>query len=313
MVNQFFLDALCLISIVGIWPRFIESQWIKTTQITLPFPLPENCHNLKVVQISDLHIGAHTSTAFLHKILNRVIEQKPDLIVCTGDYLCNGQIAQKDLLLFFFKALQAPLGVYAVLGNHDFEKSLTINSAGDYDIEIKRHSSPLIKGLKRLFKPINLSKIVSENAKQLNPHAELLQIFQEASINLLNNRTVSVLDLINITGVGEHMAGQVNPEVAFSNYDPTLPGIVLAHNPDTFPFLKQFPGQLVLSGHTHGGEINLPWIWRCLNPMENTKYKQGLFLEETKRLYVSRGLGGEIPFRFNARPEIVAFNLVREV
>jgi predicted MPP superfamily phosphohydrolase len=97
--------------------------------------------------------------------------------------------------------------------------------------------------------------------------------------------------------------------LAFQGYDNNLPGIILVHNPDAFTQLKAHPGHLILAGHTHGAQINLPWFRNRFCRLENPRYKRGLFQEDGKMMYVSRGLGAVFPLRFNAPPEIVSMTL----
>lgn len=86
---QFCWDAWCCLSIVGIWPRFIEPRLLSKTYLTLPLPhLPNKLSGLKVAQFSDLHLHPQVSDHFLQKIQNAVASFEPDLILFTGDFLC---------------------------------------------------------------------------------------------------------------------------------------------------------------------------------------------------------------------------------
>lgn len=306
----FLWDAFCFATVFGIWPRFIEPRLLKTTQVKCSFSLPSNRSSFKIVQISDLHFHQNVDQNFLQKLKIGVLKQAPDLIVITGDFLCYGQLDDPLILKNYLKDLKAPFGTYAVLGNHDYSGAIGINANGDYDV-IESHPAPFKAGFSRLFKPVTLTGKVTDTAKALKPHPELLQILHDTSIQLLNNRTVQVEDLFNISGVGEHMAGQVDVIATFENYSKALPGILLAHNPDAIPLLKEKPGQMILCGHTHGGQINLPWIRRRFAALEHPQYYKGLFHENQKMIYVSRGIGGTLPFRFNAVPEIVSITLTK--
>lgn len=301
-------DAFCFASLFGIWPRFIEPKLLKITRITLPFPLLQP--TFKILQISDLHFHGRINKNFLNRLKKSISKESPDLIAITGDFLCHGQLDDPSGFEQFLSGLKAPFGIFAALGNHDYSKGIGINSCGDYDI-VESSPAPFKEGFSRLFHTTRLSKKVSESVRKLTPHPELLNILNRSSIHLLNNRSVQVENLFNISGVGEHMAGCVDVESAFENYSEKLPGIVLAHNPDAIPLLKKTPGNVILCGHTHGGEVNLPWIWKRFTALENPKYRSGLFHEDEKAIYVSRGVGGTFPFRFNAIPEIVSITLKR--
>lgn len=302
-------DAFCFASVFGIWPRFIEPKLLKITHLTLPFPILQP--TFKILQISDLHFHGRVNDKFLNRLKKAISSESPDLIAITGDFLCHGELDDPSGLEEFLSGLKAPFGTYAVLGNHDYSKGIGINNEGDYDI-VKSPQAPFKEGFSRLFHTTRLSRKVSESVRQLEPHPELINILKQSSIQLLNNKSVQVENLFNISGVGEHMAGRVDLGSAFKNYSEKLPGVVLAHNPDAIPALMNSPGNVILCGHTHGGEVNLPWIWKRFTALENPKYRSGLFHEDQKAIYVSRGVGGTFPFRFNAIPEIVSITLTQK-
>lgn len=301
-----FWDAFCISTLLGIWPRFIEPFLVKTTHLTVPI-LTKN-DRLKIVQISDLHFNPEIKPKFLNKVIEKIAKESPDLIVITGDFICNGSMSEPGLLRNFLKNLKSKFGIFAVLGNHDYNFGLNINADGDYDI-VKIAEKPALSGIKRLLQVSKVSGKTTQAAEAVHPHPDLFQILEEVQVKLLDNCTVQIDDIINLTGLGELMAGSVRPEIAFKAFDKELPGVVLVHNPDGAAKLKTFPGDLILSGHTHGGQINLPWIWKRFTAMENPSYKSGLYQLENKRLYISRGVGGVVPFRFNAVPEIVSITL----
>ena len=86
--------------------------------------------------------------------------------------------------------------------------------------------------------------------------------------------------------------------------------IVLAHSPDQLEWARQADGDLMLAGHTHGGQIRLPLIGPVLSPsLKGVHYASGLFYEPPTILNVSRGLSGEVPLRMNCTPEIVHLTL----
>lgn len=316
--SQHFTDFLwnlwCVISIVGIWPRFIEPNLLLTTPLTLPIQkLPADLEGLKILQFSDLHISPSTTDFFIQSLIRKIKSLKPDLIVFTGDFLCYSKFGDKEKLRYLLTALSAPYGCYAVLGNHDYAKTISINSEGEYDIQ-ENTSSLISKGFARLTAKTVLKKRTTERAKAVEPHAELISLIQETPFLLLNNEThfVSIKDSgLNISGLGEYTLGRCQPELAFRNYDYNYPGITLLHNPDAFPLLNAYPSDIVLSGHTHGGQVNLPWLWKKFTLLENMKYKKGLFHVGNKWLYVSRGVGSVMPFRWFAPPEIVTITLER--
>lgn len=305
MLRNILWDAFCFTSIFGIWPRFIEPKLLSKSSFDVD--LPKAKHALKIIQLSDLHFHEAVNQNFLNKVTRRVLKESPDLILITGDFLCMGRMADAKQLKDFLLSLKARLGIYAVLGNHDYTEGLNINDAGFYDT-VKPLSVPALSGFKRLWTVPVVKGVATAAAKAVSPNPELLQVLHETSVTLLDNETVQI-DGMNLTGLGDLMADAVHPKKAFSNYDAALPGIILAHNPDTVTRLENSPGDLVLSGHTHGGQINLPWLWKRFTAMENRQFKSGMHRVHNKSLFISRGLGGVIPFRFNTVPELVMITI----
>lgn len=297
-------DSWCILSVVGIWPRYIEPKILKTNKFTIKCSVEGN---LKIAAFSDLHFNPSLSDKFLAKITSQVMKFKPDLIFFLGDFLCDGHLYQKERLEKFLNTFSAPLGCFAVLGNHDYAEPVSINEHGEYDItERESHFS---KAFTRIFNNIELKAISTERALNVKDHDELIDLLYSTPFKLLNNHSEVVGDSVNIVGLGEYSLGKAHPKIAFKHYCENLPGIVLVHNPDMIPRLEEFPGQIILCGHTHGGQINLPWIWKKLTVMEHLKYKEGLIEENGKTLYITRGVGSVKQFRWNAPPELCLITL----
>lgn len=311
-VNHRLWDLSCLASLIGIWPRFIEPKLIFTTHKTLPIDaLPQALHGLKILQISDLHLHPNISDAFLEKLISKSHLLRPDMIVCTGDFLCHGRLNEPQRLRAFLQRLQAPYGCYAVLGNHDYAGYVTINPQGEYDT-LPPPSSAVASAFKRLSKTVALTKTFTERVKQIPLHAGLVALLAETPFKLLHNDTLNIHvkdTMLNICGLGEYMAGKLLAKEAFRNYDKQYPGLILLHNPDGIPHLQAYPGDVVLCGHTHGGQINLPWLWKKFTLLENHQFKKGLFKVANKWIYINRGIGSVLPLRCFSPPEILLLTL----
>jgi predicted MPP superfamily phosphohydrolase len=307
--DHLLFDLFCCATVVGIWPRFIEPELLTVTNIKAA--LPKLRRPIKILQLSDLHFGPFASDRLMQKVLQKAIDLQPDLIVLTGDFLCYGRMQTKDKILAFLKALRAPLGIFAILGNHDYIGGITVNSEGDY--AVSSPSSTILKGVSLLFKKARLTGRALQSALKAEPHPELLALLRQANVELLVNRTMVVDDVFNLSGIPEYMTGQVDLTSTYKQYDKDLPGVMLAHNPDAIPSLLPGPSSLILSGHTHGGQINLPWFKGRFTLMEHPRYFSGFLQEEGKTIYISRGLGSVMPFRFNAPHEVVLIELTKEV
>lgn len=307
-------DLWCFLSIIGIWPRFIEPYIIKTQSIKLSIPhLPLGLSKLRIVHFSDLHFYPRLPQHFLQRLLNNIEKLQPDLIVFTGDFICYSHLDEPDRLAQFLTSVKnlAPLGVWSVLGNHDYSQFASINEEGIYAL-VDKNPETITRALKRLWNPPQVPK----QAQKLDvyPHANLVNLIQASGWNLLHNQTQQLSlpqGRLNICGFGEYMMGDVDIEATFKNYDHNTAGIILLHNPDAIPLLTNQPGGLILSGHTHGGQVNLPWIRKRFSLMQYPEYKHGLIPFENKWVYVTRGVGSVLPFRWFAPPEIVLIELNR--
>jgi predicted MPP superfamily phosphohydrolase len=306
-------DAWCIISGIGIWPRYIEPRLLKISQIALPVPdLSTELVGLRILHFSDLHWNSQFSLYFQRKLIRKANALKPDLILFTGDFLCCSKLENPKGLREILESLRARVGCFAVLGNHDYARFVTVNEQGDYDIERSTSVSMISKGFKRLFQPVSLTKRVTLQAQQVEQHAELMALLKQTPFQLLNNVTQRVAyhgSWINICGLGEYSLGRCHPEVAFHDYDIRYPGIILSHHPDALEILRHYPGEIILSGHTHGGQVNLPGLWKRFTRIENLEFKRGLKRIGEKWAYINRGISSVMKFRWFAAPELTLLTL----
>lgn len=294
----------CLVSVIGIWPRFIEPNLLKVSHLKLGLT---GLKDVRILQISDLHFNAHFPKFFQKKIIQRINTLSPDLIVFTGDFLCYAKTNHLDGIKKFLCQLKATHGCFAILGNHDYAEFVSVNDQGQYDI-VKTHSSTIIRGFQRLFSPPKLVGEVTKKAQAVGMNEPLLAMLKETPFKVLHNETIQLSirnQTFNLTGVGEYSLGKCDPKNAFKNYCLEHPGIILSHHPDSIKILKDFPGNIILSGHTHGGQINLPWIWKKFTLMEDMTLIKGLIHTHNKTIYINRGLGSALHFRWFSQPEVL--------
>jgi predicted MPP superfamily phosphohydrolase len=305
-------DIWCIASVIGIWPRYIEPKLISITQLPLKISkLHPSLNHLKILQFSDLHFQKCTSASLLKKLSAKIQSCNPDIIVFTGDFLCSSQLQDPNRLTEFLCSLKAPYGCYAILGNHDYQHYVSITQNGDYDV-IDNKSVTMRKGWKRLLSTITLTKRTTPRAAEVPLNNNLVNLLKKTPFILLHNETsiVPIRDtFINICGVGEYVLNRCEPKIAFKNYNKNFPGIVLAHNPDGVPKLLEYPGDIILCGHTHGGQINLPWMWKKFTLLENFNLKRGLKSLRNKTIYINRGVGAVMPFRWFSIPELTLITL----
>ncbi|AGT64437.1 UDP-2,3-diacylglucosamine diphosphatase LpxG [Chlamydia trachomatis] len=306
-----------------VWANHLEPNLLRVTRLNWNLPKKfAHLHGLRIIQISDLHLNHSTPDAFLKKVSRRISSLSPDILVFTGDFVCRAKVETPERLKHFLCSLHAPLGCFACLGNHDYATYVSRDIHGKINTISAMNSRPL----KRAFTSVYQSLFASsrnEFADTLNPqipNPHLVSILRNTPFQLLHNQSATLSDTINIVGLGDFFAKQFDPKKAFTDYNPTLPGIILSHNPDTIHHLQDYPGDVVFSGHSHGPQISLPWpkfantITNKLSGLENPELARGLFSfpEESRLLYVNRGLGGWKRIRFCSPPEICLMRCLYE-
>ena len=153
------------------------------------------------------------------------------------------------------------------------------------------------------------------NHDHRNKNFRDLNIFlKESKIEILNNESRKIergKDYIYLIGVADPHLGYDDIEKAMKGIEGNAPKILLAHSPEIFRKINEKDIDLVLVGHTHGGQINIPIFADLILPLKyDKKYKSGLFKENSIYLYVNRGTGETIlPIRINAFPEVTLIEL----
>jgi hypothetical protein len=246
-------------------------------EIKIP-DLHRDLSGFKILQISDIHAGNLITDEYLSRPLEIIKNIKADIMVVTGDIIDNNNyflpIAGK-----FFTALENhfPQGIYGILGNHDFidNGEFIYKSLVKTPIHILKNESILIK---RGYGKFNLTGLVYPERFQKGRSEYLMNTFSLTSEKLNKN----------------------------------IPSIVLNHYPADFDdLISKSRADLVLSGHTHGGQIRLfNDSSSSIIPETIIKYISGFYRNGNSQLYVNRGLGHWYPLRINCPPEITLITLV---
>jgi hypothetical protein len=262
----------------GAYAHYVEPFWPAVERLDLDLPdLAPALQGLRVVQISDLHLGSPGPFDYLRAQVERCRALEPELMVVTGDFIHAADLRWSQALVSLLRPLQAPLGVFAILGNHDFG-------------------------------------VWAPNPRPRGPAiaARIEQLLLEAGLIVLRNGAQVVMRgdaALQLVGIDDQWSGYCDPDQAFADADPDLPTVVLTHNPDTVPSLKDKRYDWALCGHTHGGQVQIPLIGAPILPIKHRHYDAGRFETDGHRLYVNRGLGSLYGVRFNCRPEITVFTL----
>ena len=250
--------------------------------------LPASFRGLKVVQISDIHSGSFTNKDAVQKGVEKIMNEKPDIILFTGD-LVNDRSTEMDNFMDVFRELKAPLGVYSVLGNHDY---------GDYtNWESPAEKRTNMERLKRVHADLGWRLMLDENT-QIERNGEI----------------ISLLGVQNISGKsGFRSYGDLSK--AYRGVEEHHFKILLSHDPSHWDseVVKKFPDiDLMLSGHTHGFQFGVEIPGFKWSPVQYV-YKQwaGHYVQGSQQLYVNRGFGFlAYPGRVGILPEITVIELV---
>jgi predicted MPP superfamily phosphohydrolase len=133
------------------------------------------------------------------------------------------------------------------------------------------------------------------------------RLLEESGIQLLHNRSVRVQvgnQKVTLVGVGDLWTDEVRPQRAWSGMDTRYPAVLLAHNPDTKDVVARLPWDLMLSGHTHGGQVRIPFEGAPFAPVEDKRYVAGLKPWGSRLIHVTRGVGNLGGVRLGCRPEV---------
>lgn len=274
---------------LGLGKGFYDSTHWQVELVRVPVRirnLPAPLRGLKIGLLTDLHSSFIVSRSVIERAARLVMSENPDVIVMTGDFISGstkflsgsvGSFNEKHLAdcVSALSSLKAPLGIYGVLGNHDFWSG-----------------------------PEAVKKICERFTAQ-------------QGMVWLRNRNVALHKgegILHLLGVDDYWEPTCSLGAACTGLQPESVKILLSHNPDVNEEidLSRQRIDLVLSGHTHGGQVAMPLIGQPVLPSKfGQKYRAGLVADGERQTYVSRGVGCLLaPIRFNCRPEATVLTLL---
>lgn len=258
-----------------------EPRFLPVTRLRFPVRgLPLELSGFRIVQLTDFHHGAWVPLNFIKKTIAITNDLKPDLIVLTGDYV-TGSSAFFAPVIEQLAELRATSGVLAVLGNHDWWEGVDVCRE-----EFTKAGIPLIDNDVRF---VGLDRSITTHPA---PNG------------------------LCIGGVGDLWEHQVDFQAALRGAPTEMPRILLSHNPDAAELAaladERTRVDLMLSGHTHGGQIRLPFLGTPVVPSKyGQKYARGLVQGPYCPVYIGRGIGlSVLPLRLGIPPEILEVELV---
>lgn len=261
----------------------------RVRKVRLRFPnLPDAFKGLKIAQLSDIHSGSFSNKPAVSKGVDMVLNEKPDLILFTGD-LVNDRATEMENYHDLFSKIKAPMGVYSTLGNHDY---------GDYvEWDSEQEKAANLEDLKQIQAKMGWKLLMNEHV-----------IFER------DGQKIALIGIEN-WGAKARFPKYGKLDVAYKGTE-TIPfKILMSHDPSHWDAqVRPEYGaiDLTLAGHTHGMQfgVELPHFkWSPIQYM----YKQwaGLYQEGKQYLYVNRGYGFlGYPGRVGILPEITVFELI---
>jgi predicted MPP superfamily phosphohydrolase len=234
--------------------------------------LDKDLDGYTIVHLSDMHIGAMTPKWWGRRWIDRANEERADAVVVTGDMVTSGVAFHEDIAELV-GALEAKDGVFVSMGNHDY--------FGE--------GEPLI-GL-----------LVSKGARVLRNEGLV--------IDRTSDRGAGARFFLS--AIDDTWTKRANLDRALEARPDGMTTVLLAHDPDRFPQAAKKGVDLVLSGHTHGGQIAVPFVARHINASKLAHhYHLGLYEDGDARLYVHPGLGTTgPPIRLGVAPAVVVLRL----
>lgn len=282
------LGSVAAVSVVSPgYATLVEPWGIKVREYDILIEgLDASLDGLRIVQVSDTHLGPRIPESFVVGAYAKAVELRPDLVVLTGDHVHDGTKENQRAAELCEPLVKAcPMGVIGVLGNHDWW--------GDGP-----QLSAMLSG-------VGVRMIDNDRV-------------------WLDAKTREIVDgdpgggALAFVGIGDLTDGVVDVDRAFEGVRAETARIVLAHNPDTAEIHALSSAgsprvDLMVSGHTHGGQVKIPFLGTPIVPsLYGQKYAGGLVDGPAFRVLVSRGVGmSMLPVRVGVPPEMSVITLVR--
>ena len=279
-LKLFFIIVL-IIGLIIAYGFFIEPKLItvKEQKITIN-NWPDNFNGFKIVHISDIHYGRVFDDESFQKLIDSINEQKPDIVVLTGDLIDKDTKMTTNMANKISKLLNkinATTGKYAINGNNDLNFDEWIN-------------------------------IVTEGGfKDLNNTYDT--IYKDGYSNIFIAGASTTEDKLSINDKLKTSIDYLN---SFEKDGPIYK-ILLLHEPDVIDDMSVNPFDLILAGHSHAGQVRLPFIGAIILPDGAKKYYDSHYKIENSDLYISNGLGvSNYNFRLFNTPSYNVYRLVEK-
>ena len=229
---------------------------------------------IRVLHLSDFHASWCVPWKLIRESVERGMAEKPDLVVLTGDYISK----RTDDLSGYPHALAALGGhphCYASFGNHDGKYERTAARWRARDIET---------------------------------------VMKESGVRFLVNEALETEirgSRLRIAGLGDLWRKETRPHRCLTKKESAGPlTLLLSHNPDTKELVKDYAWDVMFCGHTHGGQVVVPFFnWAPRLPVEDKSMVAGIYPWDGRHIHITRGVGNLMGIRFACRPEVSLIDL----
>lgn len=268
--------------IVGFLFFYLYTTYISTSQLIVKeerfinTKLPNSFDGLKIIQFSDLHYGSTVFYEDIKKLVKEINDRHPDIVVFTGDLINSGyelDTNEQEKIIKLLKSIDTKLGKYAVNGEEDGDVFYTIMKQSNFTV--------------------------------LDNNYEFIYNDDDEPILLI--------------GLSSKLNGDINIDNGYAyfseaSHNNNIFTITLMHEPDNIDeILTKYPSNLILAGHSHNGNIRIPYIGALHKVDGAKKYDQPYYKVNDTELYISSGIGTNGPgFRLFCRPSINFFRISRE-
>ncbi len=242
--------------------------------------LPPAAEGLRVVQLSDFHCSAITSRHIARRAVQTANAQKPDVIVLTGDYVSRPNSYAGFLM------------------------------AGRWAKSPMEYARQVAHEIGNLRAPEGVWAVHGNHDESAGGFKVLDNLLEQNGVRVLTNSSTRLRGL-PLVGLDDLRVGRTDVRQACEGIEQAEAQVVLSHNPRILPLLNR-RNALVLSGHTHSGQVHLPFSRYRRRPfdMQGSRFNEGWYQNGEARLYVSAGIGSvHLPLRFCCPPEITVFTL----
>lgn len=281
-----FIIFISLISSILLYSRFIGTSGLVIKEYKIKnTKLPTSFYGLKIIHISDIHYGRTIGIKEFSKIVEEINLRKPDIVVFTGDLFDNNKSLTKEDVKDItegLKKINAKIGKFAITGEHDFKRdewSTIIKDSGftnlndTYELIYKDGYEPIM--IAGLSTNLKGTKNAKDKIAPINDYIHSIKESEEINIPHFKILLLHEPDYIN--------------DITYKNYD------------------------LILAGHSHNGQITIPFIGAIIKPKGAQEYFDEYYTLDNTELYISSGLGtAKLDFRLFNRPSINFYRIVNK-